>query len=113
MFQNFKIKMAARRIGVRDKGQVKEVWQKFQKKAEDGFGMPSFGEMMAEVQGGAWTTEICVQCHEPIRIGTMKDGTGAVKWCWKCEWKRLIDLPSQQATGDDDASFLEDNGLRF
>ena len=115
MFKKIHITMTARRLGLRDKGEVRPRFEEIKRTADDSSlpsGMPRFDAMMASVEGGVWKVEVCKHCKEPARIGAMKDGTGTMYWCWRCEWKEPINLTSKEV-GDDDDPFLKNHGLRF
>lgn len=70
MFDYPWIVLAARRMGLRDKGRVQSLFKHLD---EDGF---------------PWsTTRVCCTCATRIRIGIEKRTGWAVKYCWRCEVK--------------------------
>lgn len=111
MIERLKIYLCARRLQLRDKGEPKPEFVKTEMNdlSSLSFSLSDIEERMA---GGRWRVFICKQCRENVRIGVKKTNNKAAHWCWRCEWVREMDIPTQSVRDDDD-NFLEEHGLRF
>lgn len=112
MIKELRIYLIARRLQLRDKGELKPIFVETDKNAPFAslsFGLPSIEEM---ISGGKWLVSSCKHCSETVRIGVKKTNNKAAHWCWRCEWVQEMDAPAQPVHNDDE-DFLEENGLRF